>query len=98
MKTTSYEEISLTPISQIGYILNINGPQTREEIFEHWKRGMPSVLNLNTTLTTRNFLNNIEHSFSVIVVNWYDSLNEEGKNTLRIMEVPNLCSKNYVRM
>ena len=34
-KTTSYEEIRLTPISLIGYILNIDGVQNREEIFEH---------------------------------------------------------------
>ena len=39
-KTTAYEEISLTPISQTGYILNIDGARNREEIFEHWKRGM----------------------------------------------------------
>jgi len=39
-KTTSYEEISLNPISQIGYILNIDGARNREEIFEHWKGGM----------------------------------------------------------
>ena len=48
-KTTSYEEIGLTPISQTGYILNIDGARNREEIFEHWKRGINSVLNLNTT-------------------------------------------------
>jgi len=35
-----------------------------------------------------NFLNYIEHSFSATVANWYDSLSEEGKNTLRIMETP----------
>jgi len=34
-KTTSYEEIGLTPISQTGYILNIDGARNREEIFEH---------------------------------------------------------------
>jgi len=39
-KTTSYEEIGLTPISQTDYILNIDGVQNREKIFEHWKRGM----------------------------------------------------------
>ena len=34
-KTTTYEEISLTSISQSGYILNIDGTRNREEIFEH---------------------------------------------------------------
>ena len=34
-KTTSYEEVSLTPISQTGYILNINRVRNREKIFEH---------------------------------------------------------------
>jgi len=87
-RTTSYEEIGLTPISQTGYILNIDRARIREEIFEHWKRGMNSVLNLNTTWTAANFLNYIEHSFSGIVADWYDMLNEEGKNELRIMESP----------
>jgi len=87
-KMTSYEEIDLTPISQTGYILNIDGARNREEIFEHWKRGMNSVLNLNTTWTAANFLNYIEYSFSGTVADWYDTLNEEGKNKLRIMESP----------
>ena len=65
-KTTSYEEIGLTQISQIGYILNIDGARNRKEIFEHWKRGMNSVLNLNTTWIAANFLNYIEHSLSLI--------------------------------
>jgi len=34
-KTTSYEEIDLTPISQTRYILNIDGARNREEIFEY---------------------------------------------------------------
>jgi len=51
------------------------------------KRGMNSVLNLNTTWIAANFLNYIEHSFSGTVADWYDSLNEEGKNELRIMEI-----------
>ena len=34
-KTTTYEEIGLTPISQTGYILNIDEARNREEIFEH---------------------------------------------------------------
>ena len=47
---------------------------------------MNSVLNLNTTWTMANFLNYIEHSFSGTVVDWYDSLSEDGKNTLRMIE------------
>jgi len=46
------------------------------------KKGMNSVLNLNTTWTARNFLNYIKHSFSGTVADCYDSLNEEGKNEL----------------
>jgi len=34
-KTTYFEEISLAPISQKSYILNIDGAQNKEEIFEH---------------------------------------------------------------
>ena len=34
-KITSYKEISLTPVSQTGYILNIDGARNIEEIFEH---------------------------------------------------------------
>ena len=34
-KTTSYEEIGLTPISLTGYILNIDGTRNKEEIFKH---------------------------------------------------------------
>ena len=34
-KTMFYEEISLTTISQTGYILNKDGDHNREEIFEH---------------------------------------------------------------
>ena len=63
-KTTALEQISLTPISETGYILNINGAFNREEIFEHWKRGVNNVLNLNTGWTIRNILSYIEHSFS----------------------------------
>jgi len=49
---------------------------------------MCNVLNLNTTWTIANFLNCIKHSFSDTVADWYDSLTEEGKNTLRMMETP----------
>ena len=82
-KTTTYEEIGCTSISQTGYILNIDGARNKEKIFEQWKRGMNSVLNLNTTWTAVNF-----HSFSGTVADWYDSLSEDGKNTLRTMETP----------
>ena len=59
---------------------------------------MNSILNLNTTWTAANFLNYIEHNFSCIVADWQDSLNEDGKNTLRMMEtlfaiLKNLCKK-----
>ena len=45
-----------------------------------------------------NFLNYIEHSFSGTVADWYDSLSEDGKNTLRMIETPaamfrNLCKE-----
>ena len=49
---------------------------------------MNSIFNLNTTWSTTNFLNYIEHSFSGTAANWYDSLSEDGKNTLRAMETP----------
>ena len=42
----------------------MDGACNREEIFEHWKRGMNSVVNLNTTWTIENFLNYIKHDFS----------------------------------
>jgi len=47
---------------------------------------MNSILNVNTTLTTTKFLNYIEHSFFGTIADWYDSLNKNGKNTLRVME------------
>jgi len=53
---------------------------------------MNSVLILNTTWTAVNFLNYIEHFFRT-VADWYDSLNEEGKNELRIMETPEATFK-----
>jgi len=49
---------------------------------------MISVLNLNSTWTAANFLNYIEHSFSDTVANWYDSLSEDGKITLRMIKTP----------
>ena len=59
---------------------------------------MNSILNLTATWTAGNFLNYIEYSFSGIVANWYDSLSKDGKNTLRVMEIPaaifrNLCKE-----
>ena len=59
---------------------------------------MNSILNLNTRWTAANFLNYIEHSFSGTVADWYDSLSEDGKNTLRAMETSvamfrNLCKE-----
>ena len=43
------------------------------------------------------FLNYIEHSLSGTVADWYDSLNKEGKNVLRMMRTPtmlkNLCKE-----
>jgi len=68
-KTATFEEIGLTPISQIGYILNIAGARNRKEIFEHLKRGMNSVLNLNTMWIETNFVNYIKHSFSDTIAN-----------------------------
>ena len=59
---------------------------------------MNNILNLNTTWIAANFLNYIEHHFSSIVADWYESLNEDGKNTLRMMETlaamfKNLCNE-----
>jgi len=45
----------------------------------------------------KNFLKYIEHSFSRTVVSWYDSLNENGKNELRIMETPVTTFKNLCK-
>jgi len=49
---------------------------------------MNSILNLNTTWTVASFLNNIKHSFFDTIAGWYDSLSENSKNTLRMMETP----------
>ena len=35
----------------------------REKIYQHWKKGINSVLSLTTTQIARNFLNYIEHSY-----------------------------------
>jgi len=48
---------------------------------------------LNTTWTTENFLKNAKRSFSGTVVNSYDSLDEEEKNTLRMAKVSEGSSK-----
>ena len=58
---------------------------------------MNSVLNLNTAWTATNFLNYIEHSFSDTVTDWYDSLNKECKNALRMMKILVVMFKNCVR-
>ena len=58
---------------------------------------MNSILNLNTTWTAANFLNYIEHSFSGTVTDWYDSLNKDDKNTLRMMETPATMFKNLCK-
>jgi len=55
---------------------------------------MNSALNLNATWTVGNSLNYIEHSFSGSIIDCYDSLNEEGKNVLRMIEIPAAMSKN----
>ena len=68
-----------------------------KKIFELWKRSMNNVLNINATWTTANFLNYIEHYFSSTVVDQYDSLNEEGKNVLRVMEIPAAMFKNLCK-
>ena len=58
---------------------------------------MNSILNLNSTWTAANFLNYIEHSFSSTVADWYNSLTEEGNNTLRMMKYQLLCLKIYAK-
>ena len=49
---------------------------------------MDSVLNLNTTWCGGNFLNYVKHSLSGTIVDLYDSLYEQGKIALRIMQTP----------
>ena len=39
---------------------------------------------MNTSWTAGNFLNYIEHSFFGTIADWYDSLDEVGKNILRM--------------
>jgi len=58
---------------------------------------MNSILNLNTIWIAANFLNYIKHSFSATVADWYDSLTEDGKNTLRMMETPAIIFKNLCK-
>jgi len=57
---------------------------------------MKSVLNLNTMLIARNFLNYIKHSFSDNIADGCDSLDEEGKNALRMMETPATIFKRII--
>ena len=58
---------------------------------------MNSILNLNPTSTAGKILNYIEHSFYSAAVDWYDSLNEDSKNTLRMMKMPTAMFKIYAR-
>ena len=58
---------------------------------------MNSILNLNTIWTVTNFLNYIKHNFSGTVTDWYDLLNEDGKNALRMMDVPVTMFKNLCK-
>jgi len=58
---------------------------------------MNSVLNLNTTWIIANSLNYIEHNFSDTLADWYDSLNKDGKNTLRMMETQSAMLKNLCK-
>lgn len=92
------EEVTLQPISQTSFILNLDGMKNREEIFECWKRGMSSVLNLNATWTTANFLNYLEHSFSGTLADWYDNLDEEAKDVLKTMESATEMFKNLCKI
>ena len=55
---------------------------------------MNSILNLKTTWTIGNFLNNIEHNFSSTIAKWHDSLNEDGQNALIMMKTPAATFKN----
>ncbi|XP_056695731.1 uncharacterized protein [Spinacia oleracea] len=82
------EEIKLEPISQTGYKLSLDGLRNREDVIEHWKKSMSSVLNLNTEWTLEIFLNYIEHNLYGRVADWYDGLDEEVKGLLRESEVP----------
>ena len=58
---------------------------------------MNCILNLNTTWTTANFLNYIEHSHSDTVADWYDLLSEDGKNALKVMETANAMFRNLCK-
>ena len=58
---------------------------------------MNSILNLNTTWVAANILTYIEHSFSDMIANYYDSLNDDSKNGLKMMETSAAIMKIYVR-
>ena len=58
---------------------------------------MNSVLNLNIIWTAASFLNYIEHSFSDTVADLYDSLSEDEKNTLRVMETTTAMFRNLCK-
>jgi len=55
------------------------------------------MLNLNMTWTATNFLNYIEHNSSDTIADWYDLLNKDVKNTLRMMEAPAAMFKNLCK-
>ncbi|XP_021746677.1 uncharacterized protein LOC110712520 [Chenopodium quinoa] len=82
------EEVTLEPISQTGYKLKLDGVRDRQDVLDQWKKGMSSVLNLNTEWTSENFLNYIEHSLYGCVEDWYDGIEEEVKTVLRASESP----------
>ena len=48
-------------------------------------------------MNTANFLNYIEYCFSTTTTDWYDLLNEDGKNALRMMEIPAIMFKNLCK-
>ena len=56
---------------------------------------MNSALNRNTTRIVKNF-KLYWHNFFGTVANYYDSLDHEGKNALRLMETSIATFKNYV--
>ena len=58
---------------------------------------MNSVLNLNTSWIAANFPNYIEHSLCGTVADQYNLLNENDKNTLRMMEIPTAMIKNLCK-
>ena len=54
---------------------------------------MNSVTKLSTIRIAEHFLNYIELSATSTVADRYDPLDEEGKNALRMMKIPNAIFK-----